>query len=123
MPEDDTIKINLAVLYERMKDYNKAEEILGHLISRKPKSADLYYRRALLFIKEGRADEAISEYKKSIELAPSIINPYEALGNIYLNHLNDIRMAKLYYLKGIEAAPGAKLKVEELRQVIQDLER
>jgi protein O-mannosyl-transferase len=121
-PDDDTIKINLAVLYERMQDYERSEEMLGHLISRNPKSADLHYRIALLFIKEGRVEEAVSEYKKAIELAPNIINPYEALGNIYLNHFSDVKTAKLYYLKGMEAAPGAKLRVEELRQVIQDLE-
>lgn len=121
-PEDDTIKINLAVLYERMKNYGKSEEMLGYLISRDPKNANLYFRKGLLLKKEGRMEEAISEYNKSIELAPQIINPYEEIGNIYLSHFKDSEKAKYYYSKGIEAVRKAKYKVEELRQVIQDLE-
>ena len=57
-----------------------------------------------------------------MELAPHIINIYEELGNIYLSKFKDIEKAKYYYSKGIEAAPKAKLKGEELRWVIQDLE-
>jgi hypothetical protein len=51
-----------------------------------------------------------------------MINPYEEVGNIYLSHFKDSEKAKYYYSKGIEAGPNAKYKVEELRQVIQDLE-
>jgi Flp pilus assembly protein TadD len=121
-PNDDAIKINLAILYERMNNYAKSEEILNYVISRDPKNGNLYFRKGLLLRKEGRIEEAISEYKKSIELAPQIINPYEEIGNIYLSHFEDSEKAKYYYSKGIEAVPKAKYKVEELRQVIQDLE-
>jgi tetratricopeptide (TPR) repeat protein len=70
----------------------------------------------------GRYDNAISELTKAMELAPHIINPYEELGNIYLTQLNDGEKAKDCYKKGIEAGPKAKLKVETLRWIIQDLE-
>jgi protein O-mannosyl-transferase len=121
-PDDDTIKINLAVLYERMKNYGKSEEVLDYLISRDPKNANLYFRKGLLLKKEGRMEEAISQFGRSIELAPQIINPYEEIGNIYLSHFKDSEKAREYYSRGIEAVPQAKIKTEELRQVIQDLE-
>jgi tetratricopeptide (TPR) repeat protein len=121
-PDDDTIKINLSVLYERQKEYRKCEEVLDYLIEKNPKSANLHFRKGLLYKGEGKTEEAILEFKRSIEFAPNIINPYEEIGNIYLNRLDDTEKAKFYYLKGIEAAPGAKSKVEELRRVIQDLE-
>ena len=71
----------------------------------------------------GHYNAAISELIKSMELAPHIINPYEELGNIYLSKLKDVEKAKFYYSKGIEAAPKAKAKVNDLRWMIQDLEK
>jgi superkiller protein 3 len=121
-PDEDPIKINLAVLYERQKEYRKSGEILDGLILKSPRDANLHFRKGLLLKKEGRMEEAISEYNKSIELAPQIINPYEEIGNIYLSHFNDSEKARDYYSRGIEAAPKARIKTEELRQVIQDLE-
>ena len=121
-PDDDTIKINLAVLYERMKNYAQAEELLNYLISQNPQNANLYFRKGLLLKGQRRSEEAISEFKKSIELAPHIINGYEELGGIYLNYLKDIEKAKLYYSKGIVAVPNALGKVNELKWLIQDLE-
>ena len=57
-----------------------------------------------------------------MELAPHIINPYEELGNVYAGKLKDLKKARYYYAKGIEAVPKAKSKVEDLRWMIQDLE-
>jgi Flp pilus assembly protein TadD len=121
-PENDFIKINLSVFYQRQKDYKKSEEILKHLISKNPTNAQLYFRLGLLYKEMGRPEAAISELMRAMELAPEIINPYEELGNIYISKLGDIEKGIHYYKKGIESAPKAKLKVEDLRWMIQDLE-
>jgi len=121
-PERDTVKINLSVFYQTQKEYRKCEEVLEHLISKNPKNANLYFRLGLLYKEMGRYDAAIAELIKSMELAPHIINPYEELGNIYLSRMKDTEKAKYFYLKGIEAAPKAKSRVEDLRWMIQDLE-
>jgi tetratricopeptide (TPR) repeat protein len=70
----------------------------------------------------GRYDAAIAELIRSMELAPHVINPYEELGNVYLSRMNDTEKARYYYSRGIEAAPKAKSRVEELRWMVQDLE-
>ena len=121
-PDDDTIKINLSVFYQRQKEYKKAEEVLKYLQSRNPKNANLYFRLGLVYKDSGRYEAAISEFLKSIELAPDIINPYIELGNTYATGMKDLEKAKYYYSKGIEMAPKAKSKVEDLRWMIQDLE-
>jgi Flp pilus assembly protein TadD len=121
-PDSDIIKINLAIFYQRQKEYKKSEEILKYLISKTPEDGSLYYRLGLLYKEMGHYKAAISELIRAAELAPHIINIYEELGNIYLSKFKDIEKAKYYYSKGIEAAPKAKLKGEELRWVIQDLE-
>ncbi len=121
-PDDDTIKINLSVFYQRQKEFKRAEEVLQYLLLKSPKDANLHFRLGLTYRDAGRYEEAVSEFLKSVELAPHIINPYEELGNIYASRLKNLEKAKCYYGKGIEAAPKAKSKVEDLRWMIHDLE-
>ncbi len=122
-PEDNTIKINLSAFYEGQKEYEKAENVLKYLLSKNPKDAYLHFRLGMVCKEAGRYDAAISELLKSMGLAPHIINPCEELGNIYAGRYKDLEKAKYYYAKGIEAAPNAKSQVEDLRWMIQDLER
>jgi tetratricopeptide (TPR) repeat protein len=121
-PDDDTIKINLSVFYQRQKEYKKAEEVLKYLLSKNPQDANLHYRMALVYKDTGQNETAISELLKSTELAPNIINPYVELGDLYATRMKDSEKAKYYYTKGIEAAPKAKSRVEDLRWMVQDLE-
>ena len=121
-PENDTIKINLSAFYQRQKEYKKAEEILRYLLSKDPRNAPVHYRLGLIYKDAGQYEAAISEILKSMDLAPHIINPYEELGNIYASRLGDPEKAKYYYARGIEAAPKARSRIEDLRWMIQDLE-
>ncbi|MGA2515132.1 MAG: hypothetical protein ABSG44_01135 [Thermodesulfobacteriota bacterium] len=121
-PEDDTIKINLSAFYEKQKEYEKAESVLKYLLTKNPKDAYLHFRLGMVYKEAGQCEAAISELLKSVELAPHIINAYQELGNIYAGNYRDLEKARYYYAKGIEAAPGAKFLVEDLRWMIQDLE-
>ena len=123
MPDDDTIKINLSVFYQRHREYRKAEEVLQYLLSKSPQNANLHFRLGLIYRDGGRYEEAVSKFLRSAELAPHIINNYEELGNIYATRVGDLEKAKYYYKKGIEAAPNANARTEDLRWMIQDLER
>lgn len=122
-PEDDTIKINLSAFYQKQKEYNKSEDVLKYLLSKNPKDAYLHFRLGMVYKETGRYEAAISELLKSVELAPHIINSYEELGNIYASKLKDYQKAECYYARGIEAAPQAKSRIEDLRWMIQDLEK
>jgi len=121
-PEDDTIKINLSAFYQKQKEYKKAEEVLNYLLSKNPQNARLHFRLGMVHKDAGQYEAAVLELQKSMKLAPHIINPYEELGNIYASKVKDLEKAKYYYAKGIEAAPLAKSRVEDLRWMIQDLE-
>jgi tetratricopeptide (TPR) repeat protein len=76
----------------------------------------------MIYKEAGQYEGAVSEFLKSSELAPHVINPYEELGNLYATGMKDLEKAKYYYTQGIEAAPKAKSKVEDLRWMVQDLE-
>jgi tetratricopeptide (TPR) repeat protein len=106
-----------------VKEYRKSEEVLKYLISKNPTNSNLYFRLGLLYKEMGNDELSIGEFMKSMELTPHIINPYVEIGNIYLSKFNDVEKAKYYYSKAIEAAPNAKARVEDLRWMIQDLER
>jgi tetratricopeptide (TPR) repeat protein len=122
-PENDNMKINLAVLHQRMGEYDKAEEIMKLLIGKFPESGIYHFRLGMIYKEAGQYEGAVSEFLKSVELAPDIINPYIELGNTYATGMKDLEKAKYYYSKGIEMAPKAKSKVEDLRWMVQDLER
>jgi len=121
-PDDDTIKINLSVFYQRQKEYEKAEKVLRYLLSKNAKNAQLHFRLGLIYRDAGQYDQGVSEFLKSIELAPEIINPYVELGNIYATRMKDLEKARYYYTKGIEAAPKAKSRIQDLRWMVHDLE-
>jgi tetratricopeptide (TPR) repeat protein len=111
------------VFYQRQKEYQKAEEVLKYLLSKTPNDAQLHFRLGLVYKDAKRYTDAVSELLKSMELAPHIINPYEELGNIYASRFKDLEKAKYYYTRGIEAVPKAKFRVEDLRWMVQDLQR
>jgi tetratricopeptide (TPR) repeat protein len=92
------------------------------LLSKSPQNANLHFRLGLIYRDAGRNEEAVSEFLRSIELAPHIINGYEELGNIYATRIGNLEKAKYYYGKGIDAAPKAKARIEDLRWMIQDIE-
>ena len=119
-PDDEGIKINLSVFYQKQKEYKKSEGVLRYLLSRDPNSANLYFRLGLLYKEMGQYDAAISNLIKAMELAPHIVNPYQELGHIYLEKKKDIEKAKYYYSRGVEAAPGVKDKLNDLKKMIED---
>ena len=123
-PDTESSMINLSVVYLREKKYDKAEEVLKYLIDRNPNNAAiLHFRLAMVYKEAGGYESAISELQRASELAPNIINPYEEMGNIYSSRLKDHGKAIYYYSKGIDAATKAKPKAEELRWMVQDLEK
>ncbi len=120
-PDDEIIQLNLSLFYQNQKAYEKAAEILKKLLSKREKDAILHFRLGLLYKEAGRYQDAISEIKRSMELAPNIINPYVEMGNIY-SRLNDKEKVKYYYSKGVEKAKKSSPGIEDLRWMIQDLE-
>lgn len=121
-PENDNMKINLSLVYQRSGQYDKAEQILRHVIAKTPKNANLHFRLGLLYKEAGKYEAAVSALRRASELAPHIINPYEELGNLYASRLGDRLKAIESYTRGIEMAPKAKSKIEDLRWMVQDLQ-
>jgi tetratricopeptide (TPR) repeat protein len=123
-PDNESMMINLSVVYQREKKYEEAEKVLKYLIDQNPNNAAyLRLRLAMVYKDAGRYESALLELNRSSELAPHIINPYMEMGNIYSSRLKDQGKAIYYYSKGIEVVPKAKSRVDDLRWMVQDLQR
>jgi protein O-mannosyl-transferase len=62
---------NLGTAYRALGDYAKAEESYQHALQLNPEQFNAYLGRGVLLEMQGRLDEAIASYKRSIELVPS----------------------------------------------------
>jgi len=62
---------NLGTAYRTLGDYAKAEESYQHALQLNPEQFNAYLGRGVLLEKQGKLDEAIASYKRSIELVPT----------------------------------------------------
>ncbi|MBW2058333.1 MAG: tetratricopeptide repeat protein, partial [Deltaproteobacteria bacterium] len=114
-------RINLSNLYAKRGDFQKAIRTLRLLVEERPGDAFLYFRLGVVCEEAGRFDEAIGSYMRSMELRPHIINPYENLGRLFLDKLNDPDRAVYFLKKGIEMAPNSRRreKIEALVKAVE----
>jgi len=113
-------RVNLGILASRTGDFEKGIAILIDLLAEHPQDSVLHFRMAYVYKTAGKLEEAIEEYKKSIELTPHIVAPYESLARLYLEKLNDREKALYFFKKGIEMAPNSK-RVKEMEAEIRRL--
>jgi protein O-mannosyl-transferase len=62
---------NLGTAYRTLGDYDKAEESYQQALLLNPGQFNAYLGRGVLLEKQGKLDEAIASYKRSVELAPT----------------------------------------------------
>jgi tetratricopeptide (TPR) repeat protein len=122
-PEDDTIKINLSVFYLRQGDYQNAIEMLTYLLSKTPNDPNLHSRLAWVYKEMRDYGKALFELETSLRLSPNDPFLYAEIGNIYGSRMEDKEKAKAYFLMALERLPKGGPRAEELRWMIQDLEK
>ncbi len=122
-PKEDACRINLAIIYTMQKEFQKAEEILLSLIAKSPGNTNLKYRLHLVHREKRDYAAAISDLEELIQISPNIPDLYASLGNIYLQDVGNPAKARHYFTKAVEAAPKGISKGEELRWMLQDIER
>lgn len=69
--EDSNYLKNIINIDVYNKEFDKAKTLLNGLIQKEPNNAEYYDLLGALLDSEGKQDEAIANYKKSIELNPS----------------------------------------------------
>jgi Tfp pilus assembly protein PilF len=113
-------RVGLGILFAVKNDFDKAIEIFEDLLVDYPGDSLLHFRLGFIYEKAGKLGDAVQEYKKSIEMTPNVINPYESLGRLYLEKLNDRKKALYFFKKGAEMAPHSK-RIEPILAIIKRL--
>lgn len=84
--------------------YRSKESLWTDVMEKSPHNFRAYNALGLLLAKEGRYEEAIDRYKKSLEIYPPYSKAYVNLGVAY-NNLNLFSKATEAYMKAIELDP------------------
>jgi tetratricopeptide (TPR) repeat protein len=120
-PDFYKARINLGILSEKKGDFDEAISVFVDILADRPEDSWLHHRLGYTYEMAGQLEEAIGEYKRSIELTPHIITPYESLGRLYMEKLNDHEKAIYFFEKGIEIAPDSR-KAKDLEAMINRLQ-
>jgi tetratricopeptide (TPR) repeat protein len=122
-PDDPAPKINLSLLYLKQREFDRAEEILKSLVAINPGNVGLLSRLLLVYKEKGDYPKAAEVLKAWIQLRSQTPNLYDELGSIYLSRFKDQERAKYYFTRGSEVAGKGNPKGEEMRWMLQDIER
>jgi serine/threonine protein kinase/uncharacterized protein HemY len=105
-PDDKLARYNLGYLYmDRFLMYDEAV-----LQFKKAIDLDNEYRLAYNYLGytyayKGMKEEAVSAINKYIELSPDEVNPYDSMGEIYMNLIGDYEKAEEYFKKALNINP------------------
>ena len=96
----------LAYTYSYLAKHYKAEELIQKYIQLLPEEADPYSSLGDILLKEGKFDESLTAYKKSLEKNPDYCKTYIGIGNnlIFQGRIDEARIEfeKLYNLTNNE---------------------
>ncbi len=87
IPDNVDVDINyyLATCYYRLGEADKALEVYDAILSRSRKETAAWYERGVVELDTDRYEQAISDFEKAMELAPTdydmLVNIYEAMDN------------------------------------------
>jgi tetratricopeptide (TPR) repeat protein len=108
-----TIYSELANVYKKEDNFEKAEEILSAGREKFPSDNGILIAEINILLGQGRFDEVINKLKKSIELEPENVSLYLALGDSY-KEVKDTENAIDYYQQALEIDPDYFLALYNL---------
>lgn len=101
-PEMHTAIGNLAIVYYKMKQYDKAISMHKYMIEKIPKLEYIAIQNlAELYVAKGDIEKAISYYNRGAEINPSPEYPLNKAGYLYVK-LNQPDLAIDYFLRSLE---------------------
>ncbi len=100
---NERLKYHMAAIYERQKDFDRAESLLKEVLKVNPKNADaLNYIGYMLADRGVRLEEALEYVREALAIYPRNGAYLDSLGWAFFK-LNDLENAEKYLLKADEA--------------------
>ena len=113
-PVRDRIKFQMATIYERQKEFDRAESIFRELLKDNPSNATvLNYLGYMLADRGVRLDEAVRYVKEALAVEPRNGAYLDSLGWAYFK-LNDLQNAEKYLLEADKIVKNDPTIVEHL---------
>jgi serine/threonine protein kinase len=117
-PEEDYLEAGKKFWEE--KKYSEALDQWQKLLAREPGNTEAQLSVALVLNEQGRTDEAIAEFEKTMSLDGSDPRPYKSLGEIY-EQRQEPEKSLHYYQEYLKKAPeGADS--QRIRQSVKEME-
>ncbi|NBC84346.1 MAG: tetratricopeptide repeat protein [Bacteroidetes bacterium] len=93
--------VNLAIIYNRLNENDKAEELYRKLIKHSPQLDGIHYSMGLLLAEEKRYEEAIKYLEDAVDIQPGNARINYNLALVY-QQINKINRAEYHFLEAIE---------------------
>lgn len=103
--------INLATIYRKEKEYEKAANEIGKALNIEPKNAELNNLMGSLQIQIGKEEEGVKYYQKSLEIEPNQINTYFNLLE-HLRRKNQLEECYKYAQKIVNHSQYSKIYID-----------
>jgi uncharacterized protein (AIM24 family) len=111
-PDSEGVENLLGILYFRLEDYRKAEDIYLKLTRKNPEIFTLRTNLGLIYFKEKRYFDAIRELDKATRLKPDYARAHNYLGLVYVE-LGKYRQAREEFLRA-----GSRIMAKKIENII-----
>ncbi|MCI0480611.1 MAG: tetratricopeptide repeat protein [Candidatus Dadabacteria bacterium] len=111
-PDSEGVENLLGILYFRLKDYRKAEDIYLKLTKKNPGVFTLRTNLGLIYFKEKRYVDSIRELDKATKLKPDYARAHNYLGLVYVE-LGKYRQAREEFLRA-----GSRVMAKKMESII-----
>jgi predicted CXXCH cytochrome family protein len=115
---NNMMRMNLANLYYRNKQYNEAETAFQLIIKQEPEFAQTYYSYALLLAELNKTKAAITQMEQAIRYMPNNTRFYYNLSLLYDKN-GDLNKAETTAAKGLSKAPNDESLLYVLAYIYQ----
>lgn len=111
-PNSEGVENLLGILYFRLEDYRKAEDIYLKLTKKNPSVFTLRTNLGLIYFKEKRYVDSLRELDKATRLKPDYSRAHNYLGLVYVE-LGKYRQAREEFLRA-----GSRLMAKKMENII-----
>lgn len=105
-PENHTLLLRIGRRLARKGDFPRAQRALELELELAPRFVAGRNELALLWLEQGRLEEARSEFEKVLEINPNYAIAHENLGQLALRGRPDLRAAQAHFARAVELSPG-----------------
>ncbi|HEV8700558.1 MAG TPA: tetratricopeptide repeat protein [Candidatus Polarisedimenticolia bacterium] len=107
-PKDVRALLRLANMYHDSRKFDQAVEFYTRALAITPEDVDARTDMGICLYEMGRADEAIAQFRTSLQYGPKHWQTWLNLGIVSLSGKNDVRTATEAFAKVEELNPGFK---------------